>query len=199
MDGPSAGRAQGAHLPFLPTLAMALVAAGFSFLCQHGVDMVPAPAAPVVELAIGPTSFTPVLPAGSGIVRPAGASGALAFAQIQPLTVEAPEPRVASARAPRIAVAQPRRACPGPRCAETATALRRANPFAALRSAESEQAEVAPEQIGRSQGPDVPSVALPFAPNLAPVSRVVGEAAGIVRSGASSLGTSVVTLVDCLR
>lgn len=184
LDDRGAGRLS---LPFLPTLATALVLGAASLLCRE-----PAPAAPVVPApaaSVEPRAFHAAAPVEAALPRP---PAAIAFAQFPPSLV-LPEARIAAAPHPaaRIATAATaatlRRACTAPRCAEGPP--RRPDPFAeAVRPAPVEaEAEVRDGLL--------PDLALPFAP----AARVVGEAAAYVRTGAAALGGSVVMLVDRLH
>ncbi|WP_430911772.1 hypothetical protein [Methylobacterium sp. sgz302541] len=189
-DGPASGRPHGMHLPFLPTIATAVIVAAASLLCRETVTTAPVPAE-TAQILIAPTSFAD----GRVVAEAAGTrpTAALAFAQLHPLTFEAAEPRMAARPGARFAVLPPRRPCPGPRCGEAIP--RRANPFAAAHPADPERVETAPVEVGEADEPFFPRLALPFAP----VARAVGEATGMMGRRAAALGASAMLLADRLR
>jgi hypothetical protein len=216
-NGLATGEGSSASLPFLPTLATALVLAGASFLCREPAQDRPVPPVPGVEtvMLIDPHAF-PEPAAAPAEPRP---SAALAFAQAYPLLPA--EPRaVASRIAPRIAttprVAVTPRIAPMPRIAampprrppcldrglDCEATPRRPEPVLASQPAEPKAAESlvsetrAPETIEAATEDDLlPDLALPFAP----AARAAGRAADFVRTGAATLGGSVTVLVDRLR
>ncbi len=177
LDGHGAGRLS---LPFLPTLATALVLGAASLMCREPAPSVSAPAA-----SVAPHAFHAAVPAEAALPRP---PAAIAFAQFPPSFV-LPEVRTAAAAHPaaRVATAGPlRRACTAPRCAEGPP--RRPDPF-------SEVVRPAPvEAEAQVRDGLLPDLALPFVPAV----RVVRDAAAYVQTSASSLRSSVGVLVDGL-
>ncbi|TXN51386.1 hypothetical protein FV232_03030 [Methylobacterium sp. WL30] len=182
LDGGGSGRLS---LPFLPTLVTALVLGAGSLICR---EPAPTPPAPVPAASVAPHAFHAAAPVEAALPR---LPAAIAFAQVPPSFV-LPEIRTAAAPHPvaRVATAAPlRRACTAPRCAEGPP--RRPDPFSEIvRSAPVEAQAQAQARDGL-----LPDLALPFAP----AARVVGDAAAYLRSGASSLGSSVALLVDRLN
>lgn len=195
-------------MPFLPTLAVVIALSAASLLCPTSRPAPPGPRAPVGPAA-GLTDFAPPAPSAHHIVR---APATLAFAALYPLesypfdpyslasapalvaeasAPPAPRPSAGPRAATRLAAAG-RPSCPGRRCVEPAPATppRGPDPLAAARA----EAEAAADAL------TVP-LALPFAAlaeTLAPAARVVGRAAGLMRSGAASVEGSVAMLAECL-
>lgn len=183
-------------LPFLPTLAMAVVIGAASMLCREPAK---GPALPPAA-EVGPQAFAPAptpLPAA-----PARAPAAVIFAEHYPLAVGAaprPAPRLAAAASRRhllrAAEAPPRR--PEGLVAKSVPVQ---DPLDAARIERSEEVAQEAETL-------LPELALPFAPAV----RAVGEAASYVGGKAASVtgavggavgGTvrgSVAVLVDAMR
>ncbi|MCJ2066416.1 hypothetical protein MKK63_27520 [Methylobacterium sp. J-088] len=201
-------------MPFLPTLAVIALLGVASFYCPSS-DPNPAALAeralsdpltteflaPVASAATG-TSFAPVPTIAAA---PGRLPATLAFAEAFPISdsaskVAGPQPHVAAVVRPAPRLAANRRPCPGRRCPETP--LRGTDPFAA---AHAEAADVA----GRDA---IPGQALPFADavadavtesvtdTLAPATRVIGDAAELMRNGAAVVRGSVsLAVAECLR
>ena len=186
LDGGGSGRLS---LPFLPTLATALVLGAASLLCREPAPA-PAPVAPSAPAAsVAPHAFHAAAPVEAALPRP---PAAIAFAQVPPSFVPPsfvlPEIRTAAHPVARVATTAgtPRRACTAPRCAEGPP--RRPDPF-------SEAVRPAPvEAEAQVRDGLLPDLALPFAPAV----RAVGDAAAYLRTGASALSSSVAVLVDRL-
>ena len=178
LDGGGSGRLS---LPFLPTLATALVIGAASLLCREPART---PAIPAPSASVAPHAFHAAAPAEAALPRP---PAAIAFAQFPPSLV-LPEIRTASHPVARVATTAgtPRRVCTGPRCAEGPP--RRPDPFSEILRPAPVEAEA---QVRDGLLPDL---ALPFAPAV----RAVGDAAAYLRTGASALGSSVSVLVDRL-
>ena len=200
-------------MPFLPTLAVIALLGVASFYCPSS-NPTQAPRAdltlsdPLTTESLAPVAAAPTatsfarLPAIAAAGRP---PATLAFAEAFPFDDSRPKavgvpPRLAVSTRPASRLAANRRPCAGRRCPETP--LRGTDPFAA---AHAEAAEP-------SERDAIPGQALPFADavadavtetvtdTLAPAARVVGDAADLMRSGASAVRGSVsLAVADCLR
>ncbi|MGU3540913.1 hypothetical protein [Methylobacterium sp. A54F] len=189
----AAPRGSGLGLPFLPTLATAVIVAGFSLLCREPAAV---PAAPAAPAAVDARAFA----AAGDTARPHGAAAAaprapasIAFGRF-PLAPEAfAAPVIVVAPAPRIAaVPAPRRACPGPRCGEAH------RPVVAAQAPEPPRTDPFASRAGTQTADEegvLPDFALPFAP----ATRALSEAAALVRTGATALRGSVAIAMDGLR
>ncbi len=187
-------------MPFLPTLVVVAILGMASLYCPSSRPVLPASltesVGPVDPLsAPSPTDFAP---AAALVSQPGRLPASLAFAEAYPLEAPAVKPVAAPVRMaaparplPHFAAAS-RRACPGRRCPEVPQRV--TDPLAA---AHAEASEPADDQI-------IPRQALPFtdtvAETLAPAVRAVGDAANLVRTGATAVrGSVVLAVADCLR
>ena len=192
-------------MPFLPTLAVAVVLAAASLLCPGPRIVAPeAPAATAARLAAIDAAMpapTPALPAASAPAaqRP---PATLAFATLYPLVMDAPAalpPGIAPA-APRI-VAAARRPCR--HCQEHLDARRQEPATPRAPDPATARADVEEDGVLPSAAlPFVGAVAGTFAPAVRTVRRVAGSAADgavdLVRGGAASVKGSVALLAECL-
>jgi hypothetical protein len=143
--------------------------------------------------APSPTDFAPSV----ALAVPARLPASLAFADVYPLDAVArhgtpPARPAVAARATSHLAGVSRRVCPNHRCPEMPQ--RGPDPLAA---AHAEAAEPAEDTL-------LPQQALPFAASvvesLAPTARAVGDAAELLRSGASAVqGSVALAVADCLR
>lgn len=187
-------------MPFLPTLAVVIALAAASVFCPSSDPVPPSARLDVAAAsAPGPTAFAEPAP----VATPARLPASLAFAEAYPLTAAPVSP--ASLASTSVAIAL--RASPVARgVPHLASAARK--PCAGRRCTEIPQRASDPLTVARKEevaegaaGGFLPPMALPFASvveTLAPAARIVGEAAGLMRSGAASVKGSVVLLADCL-
>jgi hypothetical protein len=186
-------------MPFLPTLAVVAILGTASLYCPTSNPVRPVPHAAAVEAVPAPAPAPTDFARTAAIApEPARVPASMAFAEAFPLDKPATTPGATPAHAAspgrtlsHLAVAN-RRACPGRRCPDMP--LRTPDPLAAARAEATEPAE---EHV-------LPRAALPFtdavAETLAPAARVLGDAADIVRGGATAMqGSVALAVAECLR
>ena len=202
---------RGVTPPLLPTLAMAAILGGASYLCHEPAAVAPAPvsaAATAVAAAPASVAEAPFIPASLAFK--------VLFLQTPvPMVAEADPARAApahrAARPARIAAARreaPRVAAKAPSAAPLTTpeqipAPNRPLPFVAESpfAAEAEETTVASSEEGV-----LPALALPFAPTIRAVTQAsaaagafVGAKGASLSAGTATLGAAVSGWMDGLR
>ncbi len=177
------GTARGVTPPLLPTLVMAILLGGASYLCHEPTAAAPPASVPATAVAAAPEAVveTPHIPAP------------LAFQTQFPLVVVAqaePAPVVQAHRAlPRTAtrlVVAPRRVEAPRVVGKAAPAADKPLPFVA-------EVEAASATADGDEGV-LPEVALPFAPTIRAVTRASAAAGALMGAQGAALGAETATL-----
>lgn len=200
---------RGSAPPFLPTLVTAILIGAASLLCRQP-SAPESPAAPIATVEASLAGTDGFHPAPGAREARVAVPAFLAFAQLQPLTFQAPRlaeaAAVPAARATRPAGTE-RRTCGTARCGEAkrGETIRSASSVAPpVRSASEPSAIPQPLRDEPEAGEDLlPQGALPFASTAASwidgARKLGGSIGKSVGSGAVSLGGSVVDLLASAR